>query len=771
MLLDFLMNIHFVLTPFLSGIAIDGKTVLKNIHYKNEDFLNLSLNQLLSLEENISFDKQVVMCIDQDGIYRKSSCRPTIDPLIIKGMVIFGRNIDNGQIYRLKRLQASLHFSKSLKVALEIETRIRFLSGDDHGHIRKTQILPNDANFTIEECGIFLHNVDGECTDSNTDEIHGECTMSDKDRLHCSKTSDHNHDNDLSSVDSDDPDLFPSSPTPPITYLRIPRKTNHPFTPSMSKSPVSCPLKDTRKYIQNAIDFGLLKYFSFSEKKRGKGKSSPVMSFGYTQTNCKQYSHNRKTDSGATGPGLTNITTDLPENIRDEIIKAMNAAIKCTPRQDKEYDLGDGSSERENFRKNLNIELGVKYNKKGEPISLEVKCEAFTIIIPLVLSSHRDVMNDALKTMDSVIQINHTFKMSDNEDKIPALMRKWMNENGVVDLFPISIIMYSRQVVATIISKIDKTRLLATQPKLPNIFVNKAAVVDKFCKAHGMTRNDLHQQLANGYRVMMKCLTSAFFDMESSRSIVNTNERDGIINHLSLKQVIKRFELEQTYSYELIRNNRYEELVWKRIVPPHAKTKMNSIIDTFVTKHYESPVVTELTNKSGTDLAIFLNYGSSAKDLRKRLGRERYTFKEIPRRRSKRDGTSNKNRFKVMDLCLDFVDHMSPLKYLHLDSKSKEGLDHYLDFKPGKTFMFDRLTLSKHYVEKCHEVESDDEHDDFPILKHGKTYFSWRDTMNRSDQEQELLRIVPSCTKIFNGPSFDLPCGWNKMVRGCISLL
>ena len=82
------------------------------------------------------------------------------------------------------------------------------------------------------------------------------------------------------------------------------------------------------------------------------------MSFGYTQTNCKQYTNNRKSDSGATGPGLTNITKDLPQEIKDEIIKAMDAAIKCTPREDKEYDLGDGSSDREKYRKNLNVELG-----------------------------------------------------------------------------------------------------------------------------------------------------------------------------------------------------------------------------------------------------------------------------------------------------------------------------------------------------------------------------------------------------------------------------
>ena len=74
--------------------------------------------------------------------------------------------------------------------------------------------------------------------------------------------------------------------------------------------------------------------------------------------------------------------------------------------------------------------------------------------------------------------------------------------------------------------------------------------------------------------------------------------------------------------------------------------------------------------------------------------------------------------------------------------------------------MFDRLTLMKQHVIKCDELEGDD----IPVLDRGRNIFSWRDNLGRINAEEELLRIFPSFTKTFNEPSFDLPCGWNKLV-------
>ena len=76
------------------------------------------------------------------------------------GLIYFKRNPKCGQIYRLKGLQASLHFSKSVPVAEEIDFRIRYFLGN-HRFIPKTLLAVKcDQNITVEERGLFIHNLD-----------------------------------------------------------------------------------------------------------------------------------------------------------------------------------------------------------------------------------------------------------------------------------------------------------------------------------------------------------------------------------------------------------------------------------------------------------------------------------------------------------------------------------------------------------------------------------------------------------------------------------
>ena len=137
---------------------IDGKGV-KNVHYCDDQFSNLSIDQLLSYRDDTPFNQQVVMCIDQHGVYTKNPGRPNIDPFLIDGILYFKRNPNAGQIYRLKRLQASLHLSNSIAVAHEIDFRLRFLI-NGHNCIPITLSVEQTQNVTIEEIGLFIHNTD-----------------------------------------------------------------------------------------------------------------------------------------------------------------------------------------------------------------------------------------------------------------------------------------------------------------------------------------------------------------------------------------------------------------------------------------------------------------------------------------------------------------------------------------------------------------------------------------------------------------------------------
>ena len=214
--------------------------------------------------------------------------------------------------------------------------------------------------------------------------------------------------------------MLPFPETPRVTlkpvhniYDAIPRKDDLPPKVKQAPPKKSQPLQETRMHIEKAIDLGLLKNIEFTKKKRGGSKKSPVVSFGWSQTNANLYSENRQTDTGATGPGLTNISLlTLEPKIKEQLVKAMDVAMKSMPKGDNEYDIGPDDSESAKYRRQFNDFMGVNYDEHRKPTSCEIKCEAFTIIIPLVLSAHRDVMNDDLKDMDSVIQINHSFSMS-----------------------------------------------------------------------------------------------------------------------------------------------------------------------------------------------------------------------------------------------------------------------------------------------------------------------------------------------------------------------
>ena len=137
---------------------------------------------------------------------------------------------------------------------------------------------------------------------------------------------------------------------------------------------------------------------------------------------------------------------------------------------------------------------------------------------------------------------------------------KWLKDNGVKDLFPVSIILYSRKVVAHVSKKIDKTRAFATKPQLPQPFHNKNISI--YCDDHGLNQNDLKQSLVKeGFGVLCECINIAFFDTVSMWSTVNTLERNKVINPLSLKQTIQSFKLKQEYLYNLVKHNEYENLI------------------------------------------------------------------------------------------------------------------------------------------------------------------------------------------------------------------
>ena len=238
----------------------------------------------------------------QQGVYTKNPGRPNIDPFLIDGILYFKRNPNAGQIYRLKRLQASLHLSNSIAVAHEIDFRLRFLI-NGHNCIPITLSVEQTQNVTIEEIGLFIHNTDDAIPNINESNLLNDNTYMDANlppiptdpnipintsranvsqncsaEAHSSKPPDDScglfssSDSDSSEDEADrrvsirgPPNVLPFPETPRVTlkpvhniYDPILRKDDLP--PKIKQAPPkkSQPLQETRMHIEKAIDLGLL---------------------------------------------------------------------------------------------------------------------------------------------------------------------------------------------------------------------------------------------------------------------------------------------------------------------------------------------------------------------------------------------------------------------------------------------------------------------------------------------------------------------------------
>ena len=119
-----------------------------NVHYKNPEYSNMSLHDLIQLcrddtTRTTPFEDLVMVALMERGRHTNVRCRPYIDPYDIYQIVIIERNRMQ-QIYKLPNLQSSVHFSVPLDVATEIAHRIKMFHGSNGNAVKlKSTAVPN----------------------------------------------------------------------------------------------------------------------------------------------------------------------------------------------------------------------------------------------------------------------------------------------------------------------------------------------------------------------------------------------------------------------------------------------------------------------------------------------------------------------------------------------------------------------------------------------------------------------------------------------------
>ena len=121
------------------------------------------------------------------------------------------------------------------------------------------------------------------------------------------------------------------------------------------------PIQKCSKLLETACEEGLLDHIQFTEKSRGGEASSPVMQFGWTQTDCNQYSENRINSIGSIGPFVcSSDCNNLSVKCKAALIECIDTALRSCPKAHETF-CTDNDETRGAYRERFNVSLDIKY--------------------------------------------------------------------------------------------------------------------------------------------------------------------------------------------------------------------------------------------------------------------------------------------------------------------------------------------------------------------------------------------------------------------------
>ena len=189
-----------------------------------------------------------------------------------------------------------------------------------------------------------------------------------------------------------------------------------------------------------------------------KSRSLPIISFGYTQSDCQVYGSNISTVAGTVKP--SKMDGNLPKNLRKKIIELVEIVLEYIPDECTFEVTFLDSEKKKETRTMLMSEL--KEFLGGNSLVDHFRIEGGTILIPIGIGWHYDVMNCCIVGFDCVISVNVDVPINQKTFSSggETVLAKWLSINGYQNSFPCSIILYSRKVVNSYCQKISLSFLL-----------------------------------------------------------------------------------------------------------------------------------------------------------------------------------------------------------------------------------------------------------------------------------------------------------------------
>ena len=369
------------------------------------------------------------------------------------------------QVYEVKNLQSSLHMSVTSAVAQEISFRIHFFfgrNGIESPFITKVHVPKSTPLYRCEKTGVFVRNASAPLS---------------------RKESINQDDNDLSEIHT---------------------------------------------VVKSAIANGLFKPLKAPLKSKDCDHFTrpPSINGGFTTSDPNRYPTSRKSDTMSVSPFLIKKDMNaLSPECRDKIREAFHLGLGVCPNKHNTFSIDENNDYRKELVKQLNEYMGAEYDEDGHPIGAWMSCEAFTILIPLVLSAHRDTLNDRSKGMNSVVQINISVAYEEGmffDEELDQFVKKHINPDGT---FPLSFIAYSRD-------------------------VNRTSTHHEVQMDRWKRKNDDH------LGPIRQLLHLCHYDISSSRSKPVTLEQDSIINLENVELVENEYMKRQEFLLNLIKEER-----------------------------------------------------------------------------------------------------------------------------------------------------------------------------------------------------------------------
>ena len=190
-----------------------------------------------------------------------------------------------------------------------------------------------------------------------------------------------------------------------------------------------------------------------------RADSLPQVNIGWTHLDCNAYADNPATVAGNVKPALK--SGGVPPGIHQHIIEIVELALRLFPKDHAFNPSNLPDSQGRRYREKMFKEF--KEFLGGDSDVTHFRVEGITLLIPVSIGWHRDILNDTREGFRSVISINVDVPM--NKATMPlgfdSFFGTWLKKNGYSKSFPCSLILYSREVVGGHCEKLAQSDIVS----------------------------------------------------------------------------------------------------------------------------------------------------------------------------------------------------------------------------------------------------------------------------------------------------------------------